>query len=547
MKPSAVPLRIRLFLASCVVLAAAAIPASAQTERSAEQALTEARAAADTDRHVDAILAYREALGRSSQDHPDWRLELADQLTWASRLDEAVPAYEAVISSGWEGLREKAFTGLGRALSWRGDYAQAVEAFDNALAIDPQDWEVGLLRAQTLSWDNRQAEAEAAYRTLLAQRPGDESALLGLARVLTWRGRHREALATLNALPNPAQDETERVTIEAESYLWMGRPDLARRKLESRIAAAPQDRRARSLLKGLERDQRSEARLDLRRFYQSDGLDIGQVNLGLDLPIKDGRGRIGPRLAYANFDPPLAAGDSYDVTRIGFSGGYRVSNDLDFNAAMGLDTINGPGPDDNREYLTYDAYATLWPSDRWRFDLGTARYIFDSVPTLRNGLHAERYQATGDFLPTERTRLSARAAYINYSDGNEQVWWQVEVGQRVSKEPRIYLGLRCTGTNFLLPWQPGYFSPDEYYSGEAYLRLNGRIDRKTFFGIIAAPGGETEIGGTNRFIVSGALYVRRELSERFDIEAAYDFSSSRAASSTGFAREIARLTLVVKF
>ena len=145
---------------------------------------------------------------------------------------------------------------------------------------------------------------------LLASSPGAAA----IARRWPW----------LNTLPNPAQNETERVTIEAESYLWMGRSDLARRTLESRLAAAPEDRRARSLLKGLERDQRGEARLDLRRFFQSDGLDIRQVNLGLDLPIRDGRGRIGPRLAYAGFDPPPAAGDFYarDAVRIigGLSG-----------------------------------------------------------------------------------------------------------------------------------------------------------------------------------------------------------------------------------
>ena len=137
MKPSALPLRIGLLLCELRGPCRTATGASAQTERSAEQALTEARAAADTDRHEEAILAYREALGGSPQDHPDWHLELADQLTWASRLDEAVPAYEAVITSDREDLRKKAFTGLGRALSWQGDYAQAVEAFDNATGNRP--------------------------------------------------------------------------------------------------------------------------------------------------------------------------------------------------------------------------------------------------------------------------------------------------------------------------------------------------------------------------------------------------------------------------
>jgi hypothetical protein len=55
------------------------------------------------------------------------------------------------------------------------------------------------------------------------------------------------------------------------------------------------------------------------------------------------------------------------------------------------------------------------------------------------------------------------------------------------------------------------------------------------------------VGSADRFIVSGSAYLRQRLSPRVDREAAYDYSSSSAASSTGFTRGIARITLIARF
>jgi hypothetical protein len=46
---------------------------------------------------------------------------------------------------------------------------------------------------------------------------------------------------------------------------------------------------------------------------------------------------------------------------------------------------------------------------------------------------------------------------------------------------------------------------------------------------------------------SGALYLRRQLTNAIDLEAAYDYTSSSAASSTGFTRGIARISLITRF
>lgn len=82
----------------------------------------------------------------------------------------------------------------------------------------------------------------------------------------------------------------------------------------------------------------------VRRFDQSDGLDVEQVNLGADYRIADGCGRIGPRLRHAAFDPPDARGDVFTVTRIAASSGWRLSDAIDLNATIGVDSIDAPGP-----------------------------------------------------------------------------------------------------------------------------------------------------------------------------------------------------------
>ncbi|WP_296719891.1 hypothetical protein [Erythrobacter sp.] len=297
----------------------------------------------------------------------------------------------------------------------------------------------------------------------------------------------------------------------------------------------------------LERDTRHEARFDARRFDQSDGLDVEQFNLSADYRFADGRGRIGPRLAYAAFDPFGGPGDIFTVTRIGASGSWRISDAVDFNATIGVDSLDGPGPGGTSDFLTYDAYATLFPDDRWRIDAGVQRFTFDSEPTLRNRLVADQVKASADFMPTERSRISVRAAYADFSDGNRQRWWQAEFEQRIALAPRLHIGLRYTGTDFRLVNQEGYFSPDEYHSLEATVRLDGQAGPRTFYGIRASAGGERDVGGADRFIVSGSAYLRHQLSPSFDVEPAYDYSSSSAASSTGFTRDIARISLIMRF
>ena len=539
--------QLTVLVAGALLLLPAAPSVMAQTFNTAQEALAEARKAADSHRNKDAIQPYRDALRLSAADRPDWRLELAEQLSWSGQLVEAIDEYRRVLASGQSELLRKAGYGLGRALAWTGEHDAAVEVLDDALKIEPMDRDTLLLRAKILGWASRHTEAEMAYRVMLERDPADQRALLGLARVQSWRGHYRKALATLERLPEAPEDAGEAVTIASEANQWMGRPDRSRKVALRRLADAPDDSQALALLARLDRDYSSELRLDARRFDQSDGLDVEQINLSATVPIDHGRGRVGPRLAYAAFAPSDGDGDVVTVTRAGLAAAYRISDTIDVNAAFSIDTIDNPGKGGSKDFLTFDAYVTIFPSDRWRIDTGVQRYLFDSDATLRNRLVAEQYKASVDFLPTERTRISARFAYGDYSDGNRQFGWQAEVEQRIMSEPKVHVGIRYSGTDFRLVNQPGYFSPDLYHAAEVLMRIDGRVGERTYFGARVSGGGERDIGGADRFIVSASTYLRRDLTDRFAVEAAYDYSSSRTMSANGFERGIGRLSLIARF
>ena len=75
----------------------------------------------------------------------------------------------------------------------------------------------------------------------------------------------------------------------------------------------------------------------------------------------------------------------------------------------------------------------------------------------------------------------------------------------------------------------------------------GQAAPRTWYGLRASAGAERDVGSAERFSLSASAYVRQQVSPRIDLEAAYDYTSSRAASSTGFTRGIARISLIARF
>lgn len=534
------------FIVFILALAMWSEPAHGQIS-DADQAAATARRLAQENRHSEAIDAFRRAIDTAPERRREWLVELADQHTWSQRLSEAIELYREAVVTDNADTERRARIGLARALSRDGRHTEAVAEYDLVLKSDPKDHELSLARADVLSWADRLGDALSAYEEVLRDHPNDLRAWRGKGRILSWRGRHRQAIGQMQQLLRHRRHDREATAILAESLSWMGRPDRAKLALREHIAADPDDKRAASMLKELERQQRPEARIDYRNFTQSDDLRIDEVSMDARTAIENGRGFVGATYSHGVFRPGQGPIDQITVQRPGLYAGYRMSDAFDLNARLSVDVIDTRDAADDHVRPTFETYLSYRPNDLLRFDLGASRWTFDSEKTLRDGLTATQAAVSVDVEPNPLTLLSARFSWAAYSDGNERRWWQLQANQRILNWPRIVIGYRFTFFDFLTPGQEGYYNPDRYDTHELLLRGSGQIAPRWHWDIRFVGGYESEKDRKSRMTVNGGASLTHKIDPSLDIEIAYDYSTSRTLPTGGFARGIGRLSLRYRF
>lgn len=512
-----------------------------------DQIASAAREAARNNQHDVAIAAFRQAMAIAPDRRTDWLLELADQLTWSGKLDEAITQYREATSFDDRGKSRAARIGLARALSWQGKHGQSIEEYDRILARDPRDLEAGLNKAEVLTWANRLGAAIAAYDTVLLQHPDNDDAKRRKARILSWRGRHRQAIKMLEPVLTERGSDRDAAFVTAESYAWMGRPDRAEQLLRKQLAVDTEDSRAAQLLEKLELNRRPAARADLRLFDQSDDLEITQIDVETKFSFAQGRGVVGPRYSRSIYRPPAGPVDRITVDRPGLRANYRFSDAVDWNGSIALDRIETRGAPGDHEIVTYETYLTVMPFDRLRIDIGSSRLTFDSESTLTQGLVATQANGSADFNIDQNSRVSLRGSWTDYSDGNNRTYWQFQADRRLLQYPKVILSYRYTGFDFSMPGKNGYYNPDRFHSHEAIVQASHWVGDSFRWDLKAAIGREKERGGNPRTTVSASTGLGWKLSRDLELEIAYDYSSSRTFATGGFERGIGRIGIVKRF
>jgi tetratricopeptide (TPR) repeat protein len=510
----------------------------------AMQVVEQARAAARADRHQESIDAFQRAIELDPERRAEWLPELADQLTWVGRPGAAVPLYrEALAAAAGPEQERRARLGLALALSWDGELPAALAEYDALLARDPADREARLGRARVLSWLDRQGAAKAEYESVLRDHPDDLEALRGLGRVQSWRGRHRDASRRMDELLRGHPHDRQAAAVLAESLDWMGRPDRAERVLREQVAADPGDGRAALLLEDVEFRQRPDLRFDWTESHQSDDLRITTTFFEQNFRFRDGRSLAGPRYAFQILTPEEGPVDEILVNRPGVQASHRFSDALAWTGRFSVDVIETRGASGDHVRPTYDTFFTFWPNDTLRFDVGSSRSTFDNEASLRQGLTAVYANFSMDVLPDELTRVTTRFNWGDYSDGNARTWWQLEAERRLWHHPRFAAGFRYTGFDFARLENHGYFNPNTYHANELLLRAFDRVGERLRWYVGGSVGWETEDPGKDKVIWSAGASVAYRIVRRLELEAAYDFFSSRTAASSGFERGTGRLTL----
>jgi tetratricopeptide (TPR) repeat protein len=528
-------LRNLLFTAIGLSLLFAVAPSRGLAGEAAANAwIATAREAAQANEHTQSTRAFKHALNEDPSKRPEILREYADQLTYGGQGRWAVPLYREILDTPGISADEKTHARRGLALA--------------------------------LSWSGQQLPALREYQALVASNPEDLDALRSVGRIQSWRGQHRRAVEQLEGFLVKYPNDPEGVALLAQALDWMGRPDRAKMLLRDQLTVVPGDENAKRLLDDIERSQRPETLFNYRESHQDDDLRITGWELGQDFVFNDGLTTVGPRFHTYLYDPednnnvrPGSDGmfgtpddipvDSSNITvfRPGLHVRHRFNDAIEWNGTGWVDVIDEKNQDDSAPF-TYDTWLTLWPNDFFRIDVGSNRTTFDNTESLRQNIKATYASGSVDMMPDENTRITGRFRWGDYTDDNEQTWWQAETEWRAPwSRPQTHFALRYTGMDFKKLLNNGYFNPNVYHSGEGRARIYDEALPGLWYHAEISAGAENSSGNSTQFIWSAAGGVSYWVTDWLEVALRYGYFSSKTASgggsSGGFDRGTGSLTL----
>lgn len=166
-----------------------------------------ARASRRAGDYASAVNLYRSAVSAGTPD-PSLLVELGDTLVEAGSPDDGIDVYWKVLGlpkvDPKSGARLGAIRGLGHAYLALGQADRALEHWDEALQLSPEDAGVLVGRGVTLDMLGRHEEAKSSYRAVLSESPRDIPARNNLALSLAMTGHFDEALEIMTPMARSA-------------------------------------------------------------------------------------------------------------------------------------------------------------------------------------------------------------------------------------------------------------------------------------------------------------------------------------------------------
>lgn len=214
------------------------------------------------DGRIDEAIAHLEAARAMAPNHPEVHAALADAYTRAGRKQDAAHASSLVgdierefgfpdplmATMAREGVSLASLEQFGIAALRGSEFAQALDAFDRALAVQPDSLGVLRGRAQALVGLNRCAEAEPILDRVLAKKPDDAELLTFRAGCSMARNDLAGALASLRRAVAIDPSHADARWNLARTLRALSQNAEARRHLEVVLERKPHKTEARILL-----------------------------------------------------------------------------------------------------------------------------------------------------------------------------------------------------------------------------------------------------------------------------------------------------------
>ena len=124
-----------------------------------------------------------------------------------------------------------------KVLEEQKEYAKALDAYRQYLAVRPDNDVVRATTAKLLSWQGQWDDAVVLYREVLAHQPLDYDSRAGLARVLSWQKKFDEAQEQYEQILRDEPSHVEALIGIGDVFLWSGRQEQAIPYYESVVTA----------------------------------------------------------------------------------------------------------------------------------------------------------------------------------------------------------------------------------------------------------------------------------------------------------------------
>jgi hypothetical protein len=195
---------------------------------------------------------------------------------------------------------------------------------------------------------------------------------------------------------------------------------------------------------------------------------------------------------------------------------------------------------DDFNLFVWDAYATVYPADWVRIDIGNSRETLTIPQTVFRQLHLTTTNIGLDWRMSPRVMLLVEPSYRTYSDDNTRV----AVGQRFEWAPRLRLPIKQHNVvtlfqtleylSFQKQLSSGYFDPADYIQLAFGARLVTDIGKRVRFMISGALGGEKQ--DALDWTTTGAFETELQLKIGGNgyLKAGYVHSGSRLRAADGF-------------
>ena len=430
---------------------------------------------------------------------------------------------------------------LAKAYTAIDDYDQAIDLYEDYLALRPADEKARVNYARVLSWDRRWTASERQYEKILAENPDRADLRLELAQVISYDADYSRAVPMFSSLTDISDNPRAHLYSDVPSrahynlgqiYRWYGWNDTAVEHQNRAIALDSGYMPAREEL-DLVRHVRPASALDVRYSYNTDSNDFTLRRIDLEGELwRNQRNAIQASVGRHNFEHQ-GTEISANAASVGLlhryndrwtfrgrAGATFYEEDLGTRPFFGIGAQWLPNLQ-SRAAIDFNHYDLV-------YDVFTLASLSTNpvAPTVNfnDPISINDVRAHYDYNSGRLWALLGDVSYGRISDDNSRVAAHGIVSFRLWREP--FIAIKADGRYLSYDFRTNrYWSPDDYNSLAGVLQIGQNV-RERFFWSVEGKLGKAWEGNRESDLRALSARITVPVTDLFDVVGNYGYGRS---------------------